>query len=61
MRDRGRDEGTRVQEKKLLGERTRNNSTGLEQRPSWAEGTFVSALILLHHHATLLSGTGLMT
>ena len=34
----GRDEGTRAQEKKPLGERTRNNSAGLEQRPSRAEG-----------------------
>ena len=33
-----KDEGTRVQEKKPLGQRTRNNSAGLEQRPTWAEG-----------------------
>ena len=30
----GEDEGTRVQEKKPLGQRTRNNSAGLEQRPT---------------------------
>ena len=33
-----KDEGTRVQEEKPLGQRTRNNSAGLEQRPTWAEG-----------------------
>ena len=32
------DEGTRVQEKKPLGKRMRNNSEGLEQRQSWVEG-----------------------
>lgn len=34
----GKGEGTRVQEKKPLEERMRNNSAALEQRPSWAEG-----------------------
>ena len=34
----GGEEGTRGQEKKPLGQRTRNNSAGLEQRPTWAEG-----------------------
>ena len=28
------DEGTRIQEKKPLGQRTRNNSAGLKQRPT---------------------------
>ena len=36
--ERGKDEGTRVKEKIPLGERKRNNSAGLEQRPTWAEG-----------------------